>query len=1213
MKLAQKIEVNTENCLQTLDTIFAVSDADCALTNTQESVFIRCWNGDSYQKIANSLGYDCDYIKKVGSQLWKSLSEVLGKKVTKSNFQSLLRQYVIEHQLDTVNITKAENIDNSNIAENKTNIDWGEASNVSVFYGRQSELDQLESWIVEEKCSLVAILAMGGMGKTAVSIKLAQQLQSHFDYVVWRTVRDSPLLSELLADIIKCIGKEDSIELAESTTKGLSQLIKYLKQYRCLIVIDNLETVLQPNSSLHIYRNGYEDYGEFIRRMGDVLHQSCIVVTSREKPEEIAALEGDKLPVRMWQLQGLDEVAGSKLLAAKGLKITPKDSKKLIESYQGNALAIKVAATAIKDIFAGDLSKFLAQDTRVFNGLRLHLSRHFDRLSDLETEIMYWLAINRESVSAKELKKDLVNSISSSQILEALEYLKRRSLIERTNSGFTQQPVIMEYVTEKIIDSVVEEIVTENIVLFNRYALIKPQGKDYLKDSQTRVILEPAIAKLIEHLGSQSELEAKLTSILSKLQQCPPKVGYAPGNIINIFSYLKTDITGYNFSHLPVWQADLRNIKLHNCNFTGVDFRHTSLAKTFSAITCVKLSSQGNLLATADTNGEVKIWDINTYQEILNFPAHPVWVWSVAWSPNDRFLATVADDKLVKLWDRKSGKLLKVFAGHELSVVKVSFSPDGEFLASSGQDSVVKIWSIDRPSISSKNLIGHSYRVWGLAFQPICPNYPTKPRIIATGGEDKTIRIWNYITGECLKTLSGHEAWVKSVAFSPDGQLLASGSFDKTIKLWHWHRGECLKTLIGHTDAVSEIAFTTDGKKLISSSFDGTIRLWDIFTGKTLQVLDEHTNKLWSVDLAKDDRLAVSGGDDRTIKLWNINQGKCNKTLQGIADFVLTITVSNDRKFCVSGHESKKIRLWDLNLGKCIHTLEGHRDRIWTVAMANKQGKEIIASGSADSTIKLWDTSTGCCDRTLQGHQSWVWSVDFSPTENILASGSYDKTIKLWNVENGECLQTIEAHQARINCVQFSPEGKKLISSSFDRTIKIWDIVTGECLKTLQGHDDNVWSVVFSPVFPKNPIIASCSQDKTIKLWDIATGNCLKTFSGHQGAVATIAFSKDGQKLISGSYDRTIKIWDIPTETCLKTINGHDNIIMSLTIVDSKIVSGSWDETIKIWDINTGKCLKTLRSPKLYEKMNITAISGVKAAQKKTLQALGAVGAKLSF
>ena len=139
---------------------------------------------------------------------------------------------------------------------------------------------------------------------------------------------------------------------------------------------------------------------------------------------------------------------------------------------------------------------------------------------------------------------------SYSQILETIEYLSRRSLIERTTTGFTQQPVIMEYVTENFIDIVTKEVITEKIVLFNTYALIKPQGKDYLKDSQIRVILEPIVNKLLIHFGSKYKVEAKLKSILNKLQSSNTKVGYAAGNIINIFNYLETDLTGFDFSYL---------------------------------------------------------------------------------------------------------------------------------------------------------------------------------------------------------------------------------------------------------------------------------------------------------------------------------------------------------------------------------------------------------------------------------------------------------------------------------------------------------------------------------------------------------------------------------------------------------------------------------------------------------------------------------------
>lgn len=240
-------------------------------------------------------------------------------------------------------------------------------------------------------------------------------------------------------------------------------------------------------------------------------------------------------------LQGLGEIAGSKLLQDKGLQVTAEASKQLIESYQGNPLAIKIAATAIKDLFAGNVSQFLAQEIRVFNGLRLHLSHHFNGLYDLEKQVMYGLAISREPVSLSALQANIMPSVSSRELLEALEDLIWRSLIEKTATGFTQQPVIMEYVTQTIIESIVEEILTEKIALLNTCALSKPQKKDKLKDSQIKLILEPVVNSLLNELGSQQQLESKLKLILAQSQDLPSETGYAASNIMNLLHYLETN------------------------------------------------------------------------------------------------------------------------------------------------------------------------------------------------------------------------------------------------------------------------------------------------------------------------------------------------------------------------------------------------------------------------------------------------------------------------------------------------------------------------------------------------------------------------------------------------------------------------------------------------------------------------------------------------
>ncbi|HEY9710088.1 MAG TPA: NB-ARC domain-containing protein, partial [Oculatellaceae cyanobacterium] len=192
----------------------------------------------------------------------------------------------------------------------ETLTDWGEAIDVSVFFGRTDELAKLEYWILTDSCRLVALVGMGGIGKTALSVKLAEQIQDHFEFVSWRSLRNAPPLKEILANWIEFISNGQETNLATNISTQISQLLEYLRSSRCLLVLDNVESILGSGDCAGRYRDGYEDYGELFRRLGEVSHQSCLILTTREKPKEIASLEGGSLPVRSLQLMGLKVVEG---------------------------------------------------------------------------------------------------------------------------------------------------------------------------------------------------------------------------------------------------------------------------------------------------------------------------------------------------------------------------------------------------------------------------------------------------------------------------------------------------------------------------------------------------------------------------------------------------------------------------------------------------------------------------------------------------------------------------------------------------------------------------------------------------------------------------------------------------------------------------------------------------------------------------------------
>ncbi len=1078
--------------------------------------------------------------------------------------------------------------------------DWGEAPDVSVFYGRSQELGTLEGWILQDHCRLVGVLGMGGIGKTALAVKIARQLQPQFEFIIWRSLRNAPPLETLLAELIPFLSE------GQETQPDITTLLQCLRDTRSLVILDNVETILSPGECAGQYRSGYENYGELLRLMGETAHPSCLLLTSREKPAELAALEGIELSVRSLQLRGASSAANA-ILQAKGLSGSEAQQQALCDRYGGNPLALKIVATSIQDLFGGEIAAFLSQDVTVFNSIQRLLEQQFERLSPLEQTIMYWLAINREGTTIPELVEDIHPAVSKAHLLEALESLIWRSLIEQAAApsiekqagSYTQQPVVMEFVTERLIDQVSREIsqASSPLTLFCNYALIKATAKNYVRESQIRLILTPISAQLRVTFSASKATEKLIQRILTGLREAsePSLSGYGGGNLINLAHHLQIDLTNYDFSGLCIWQANLERVTLHRVNFTNSAFANSIFAQIFGSILVVAFSPNGNLLATGDSNGDVRLWSVAKGQPLLTFQGHNNWIFSVAWSPDGRTLASGSYDQTVKLWDLNTGQCLRSIPENN-SVLSVAWSPDGQMLASGSYDQTVKLWD---PQTGShlKTLSGHTNWVFSIAWSP-------DGEKLASGGNDRTIRLWDADQGKCVATFQGHNNWVRSVAFSPDGQILASGSYDQTVKLWDTDRGQCLKTLQGHQKWVLSVVWSPDGHTLASGSYDQTVRLWDTDTGQCLKILQGHSNWVRSVTFNPDGQILASGSYDQTVRLWDTNRGQCLKTFLGYSNWVLSVAWSPDGRTLASGRQDRTIKLWDVSTAQCRKTLVGHSNTVLSVAW-RPDGKT-LASGSQDRTVKLWDVSTGQCLKTLEGHSNWVDSVAWSPDGRILASGSTDQTVRLWRGNSGQCLNTLSKHTNAVQSVAWSPNGQILASGSSDGSINLWNVETGDCFLSFKAHSGSALSVAWNP---NGQTLASSGADNAIHLWNAKTGERLNTFLDHTQQVLSLAWSPNEQNLASGGADQTIKIWDMHTETRLRTLTDHTHQVQSLafSLDGQMLASSSSDETIKLWHVGTGECLKTLRDDRPYEGMKIQGVTGLSEAQKATLYALGAM------
>ncbi|WP_408037826.1 WD40 domain-containing protein [Tolypothrix bouteillei] len=708
--------------------------------------------------------------------------------------------------------------------------DWDTAVDAEVFYGREAELTQLWQWIVGERCRLVGVLGIGGIGKSTIAVKAALQMQTEFEIVVWRSLANAILLDEVLSSLLKFLMplfEEDPI-IPTTLDRQISKLMQYLRSRRCLLLLDNAETILQ-REPVGQWRAGYEGYGQLLRAIGEASHQSCLLFTSREKPREMALMEGTQALVRSLTLSGLTPNDGRAIFRQKGAFTgSETEWQTLIHHYGGNPLALKLVAAAIQDLFNGSITEvlpYLTQGLAVFEDIRDLLAHQFDRLCDAEQKTLFWFAIHREPISIADIRESTIDLAAQQSVPNPLNSLLRRSLIEKNNGLFFLQPVVMEYVTERFVQQICFEFETQQLNVWQTHPLLQVQAKDYIREIQTRLIVQPVIERLLYRFGSVAAIEAQARYILTQQGKKP---GYIGGNLINLLVQLQVDLRGSDFSGLILQQADLRQVDLTGSNFQNTDLTKSIFSETLSVARSIDLSSDGQTVAVGDANGSIYLWNISTSQLLGTFSGHKGWVWSVAFSPDGKTLASGSSDSSVRLWDVRSGKCLHVLTEHKGCVWSVSFSPDSQQLASGSDDKTVRLWNLQGQCL--RVLKGHTQSVYGVHFA-------SDRQTLASSSNDTTVRIWDASNGKCLSVLQGHTSGVRCVRYSPDGQWIASGCQDGSIRLWSGYlsteRSAKLnfKLLQGHSDFVWDIAFSPDGLVLVSGGRDSTLHLWALQDG----------------------------------------------------------------------------------------------------------------------------------------------------------------------------------------------------------------------------------------------------------------------------------------------------------------------------------------------------------------------------------------------
>ncbi|MGK7957198.1 MAG: NB-ARC domain-containing protein [Crocosphaera sp.] len=1154
----------------------------------------------SQQHLANHLGLSRDVISRF----------LNGKPVDRNNAEEIC--FALDYDVREVTYVKATENEIKELTKKETKIDWGEATdNFELFERsiRTKELGNLKQWIIEDKCRLILIEGMRGMGKTNLSYHLAQEIKNNFDYVIFRSLAQYQSIDELLTDLLSFLNDNEDIEDL-TIDKKIDNLKNRISLYRCLLILTNIEVSINKEDLVFEDKN----YELLANTIAEKQNKSCLLVTSRIETRKMENILATNKFTRRLKIEPLSVEKIKYIFNRVGsFEGTEEDWDKLRETYEGHPFVLVNVANNIYNSFGGKIRNFIDFGDFVFSGIEDFIEKQLNNLSETERNVMYWLAIYRNPITLFELK-DIMEGLFADQIITITKHLRLRFFLEiKDKGGLIQPPMIRDYLIKKLINDMTEEIINNRFNLLNNFPLFLPKATIKVREDQGKFILKPILQKLKIKLNTEEAVKNHLRTLLH--QRRNDKFDkYVGGNILNLLQYLGS-LEDEDFSDLIFKNIDLQGMSLKNTKLTNSSLENSMFLHGFSNVISVAFSPDGKWLAIGDTNAHIYIWKVEEICPILHeiIDSNNGWVRAITFSPDSRIIASGGENGKISLWEVETRKPIATFSGHINRVRSLSYSSNGQLLASGSDDQTIRIWDCNRKELITV-LNKHQSKVRWVIFHP-------DQQTLISASQDNQICLWKvnlseqkFITSFLLK--ENKNELLRAISISPDGKLLASGTDDDVVRFWDLKTGK-FKQELSHTHNhwIRCLAFSPNGDKIASASEDKTICISDVKTGKHLHTLRGHISRVWSIGFHPRLPWLVSGEMGFNIRIWNYESGECLRVGRGYSQEIKPITYSPDGKTLAVGTNQSIVYLLKGSLnGDNKKEIETHHGNI--LSLAYSPDGQVLMGGSDDTKLHIWDTfnEKNPLLTSLAQHKNWIRTVAYSRNGKFIATGSDDKTVKLWDAYSYKLLRTFTGHTDWIQSICFHPTKPLLISGSDDSTIKFWDIdnlqKADPLVKIYNTPQRQVWTIAVSP---DGKLMASGSNDNTICIWDLESkeGEPIIILRNHRNWISSVAFSPDSQWLASASYDTSIRLWKLSSTeySCEKILLGHGDAVMCVTFHPHEpiVASSSKDGTIKRWNYLTGDCLSTWRSPRPYENMDITGVKGLNPAQKYALKTLGAI------
>ncbi|MFB2969678.1 WD40 repeat domain-containing protein [Aerosakkonema sp. BLCC-F183] len=615
------------------------------------------------------------------------------------------------------------------------------------------------------------------------------------------------------------------------------------------------------------------------------------------------------------------------------------------------------------------------------------------------------------------------------------------------------------------------------------------------------------------------------------------------------------------------------------------------LLRTFtghiSAVNAVAITPDGRRFVSGSSDRTLKVWDLQTEQEVFTLSGHVNSVESIAITPDGKKVISGSWDSTLKVWDLQTGEELFTLNDDTGGIQFISITPNGKRVISGSWGKIRKVWNLETGEEVFTFAVSTGMKNEAIAFTP-------DSKHLIFGTDEKNIKICDLETGEELLSF-GDDRGFRAVAAISNNRVI-SVSWNNT-RIWDLETGKALVTHATHRDWIAAVTFTPNGKKIISGPYEGlgksSFKVWDIQTGEELFRLTGYTqytnHPLYLVVVTPDSKKAIANATERTLKVWDLETGQELINLIGHTDSISSAALHPNSKLVISASRDNTLKLWNLEPKEQLSIPAIYSSPV-TMLVITPDGKRVI-SGLRDNTIKVWDLSTKQEISTFTRHKNkFVNAMAIAPDGKQIISGSANKNFKLWKIETGEELLSFVANSIWLDPVTFTPDGNRIIYGSHG-DIKIWDLRTGKQIFTLSGHMTAVTAIAITPD-GKRMVSASGSSpyvgpedcldgdNHTLKVWDLESRKELFTFTGDPRKVNAVAITPDGKRVIYGTDHQNninLKIWNLETRKPPISLSGHSKKVNDLAISPNGnfMVSVADDTTLKVWNLSSLEVIAT--------------------------------------